>query len=267
MRRGADRGYDEWRLRLGGVSPLLACALLVLGLSCGSTGGGADDPEGDGFVSDSCNPDSSCLSLSVNPRSLRANNADVAGLSARLVDASGTPVPGVQVCFTMEDPSAATIFDPAGGCGITDANGQLSGKLRARNRTGSFLVIVRGPNAFGLETRQTITIGQQCDLGLTPDSGTIAADGSQVLEACVTCTDNTVGAGFPVTLSTSCDRPQFDGGFCDLSPNSGTTGQDGCVRSTLVNRNRANGSRIANVNAQSDAGSDSSTFTLSGGGE
>jgi hypothetical protein len=194
---------------------------------------------------------------------LRANNADVAGLSARLVDASGTPIPGVQLCFSMEDASAATIFDPAGGCGITDANGQLSGKLRTRNRTGSFLVIVRAPSAFGLETRQTIIIGQQCDLELTPDAGTVAADGSQVLEACVTCTDNTVGLDFPVTFASTCDNRDF----CRVSPRSATTGNDGCARATLVNRNTASGSRIANVNAQSDAGSDSSTFTLTGSGD
>jgi hypothetical protein len=196
---------------------------------------------------------------------LRANNADVAGLSARLVDASGTPVPGVQLCFRMEDASAATIFDPAGGCGITDANGQLSGKLRARNRTGSFLVIVRAPSAFGLETRQTIKIGGRCVLDLMPDSGTISQDASTVLEACVTCSDNTVGVGFPLTFSTGCDPPPPDAGFCTLSPKSGTTGEDGCVRSTLVNHNQANSSRVANVTAQSDSLSDASTFTLQGG--
>lgn len=240
---------------------LAAVGAFTLGfLSCGSTGGhdSGNIVTGLQFVDAACNPNSNCLSLTVSPRSIAANDTDIAGFKASLRDPSGGPLAGIQLCFSMTVADVATILEPNGGCDLTDANGLVSGKLRAGHRTGSYALEVQAPQNFGLETRETIKFGQSCGISLTPTGGTLGARGNVPLKACITCADNGVLPGQAVTFS-GC------GAECNLSPAGATTGNDGCLGATLENTNRGAFPVQSNITATSSGvGSDTSNFVMEG---
>lgn len=156
-------------MRKAGVIFLSSGAVVALGLaliaaysSCGSTSGGVNSRAAFGqFVSQSCSPESpngggNCLTLSV-PNAVPADGTTVSGFRAQLVDGSGIPIPGVQVCFAFEDPGVATILEPTDACGLTGANGLISGQFRDGTQTGSFQLVATAPAGFGLQTRRTIS--------------------------------------------------------------------------------------------------------------
>jgi len=147
----------------------LFCATTALGLamiavysSCGSTGGGTDPADATAqFVSQSCTPlgqngGGNCLTLSA-PNSVKADGATISGFRATLVDGSGRPLSNVQICFGFEDPGVAKITEPTDGCGLTDANGNVSGQFQSGAQDGSFQLIADSPPGFGLEARKTIS--------------------------------------------------------------------------------------------------------------
>src|ERR1044071_9449394 len=141
-----------------------ALAFVAFYSSCGSTGGGNDPVAATSqFVSQSCGPagpfgGGSCLSLTT-PNSITADGQSIGGFRARLVDGSGSPLPGVQICFAFENPGVATIIEPTNGCGLTDQNGLISGQFRAGSNTGSFALVATPQAGFALQIRRTISFG------------------------------------------------------------------------------------------------------------
>jgi hypothetical protein len=148
----------------------LFCAMTALGLtmiaiysSCGSTGGGADPSKAAlQVVNPSCSPagpnqaGGNCLTLAAdNP--VPADGARISGFRASLVGGDGTPIPNVQICFRFEDAGVATIIEPTDGCGLTDANGNVSGQFQDGAQDGSFVLIAEAPPGFNLEARKTIS--------------------------------------------------------------------------------------------------------------
>ena len=236
-------------------------ALAIAFVSCGGTNGGLGDvATGNQFVSTSCSPDTDCLSLSVSPSSLPADGSSVAGFRARLVDGSGAPLPGIQICFSMEVSGVATIIEPNGGCGLTDSNGAVSGQLRAGTSTGSYQLIANAPPSFELEARRTIKFGSACSLELTPDNDSLSEGDSIFLTACVTCSDGSVEEDATVTFSSPGTAR------ASRSPGTATTGSDGCAVSTLTaTQNSAidsPGNVSVTITASSSEGDDTSTFLI-----
>ena len=74
-----------------------------------------------------------------------------------LVDASGSPIAGQQICFAFENPGVATITEPTNACGLTDANGNISGQFRSGSNTGSFALVATAPAGFNLRSSRTIS--------------------------------------------------------------------------------------------------------------
>lgn len=234
-------------------------ALAIAFVSCGGTGGGLGDvATGEQFVSSSCSPDTDCLSLVVSPSSLPADGSSVAGFRATLVDGSGAPLDGIEICFSMEVSGVATIIEPSGGCGITDVNGRVSGQLRAGTQTGSYALIAEAPPAFQLEARRTIRFGAACSLDLTPDSDELSEGDSIFLRACISCSDGTVDEDVTVTFSSPGTTR------ASRSPGTATTGSDGCALSTLTaTQNTAvDGNVTVTITATSSDGDDTSTFLI-----
>lgn len=141
----------------------LGLGLIAFYSSCGSTGGsGVNSSAAFGqFVSQSCSPENptgggSCLSLSA-PNAVPANGTTISGFRAQLVDGSGSPLPGVRICFAFENPLVATIVEPTNACGLTDGNGLISGQFRDGTISGSFQLVATAPAGFGLQARRTIS--------------------------------------------------------------------------------------------------------------
>jgi hypothetical protein len=166
---------------------LVGAALAVVAFysSCGTTGGGNDPVAATSqFVSQSCAPagpfgGGSCLSLQT-PNAVPADGATVSGFRARLVDGSGAPVSGVQICFAFENPLVATIVEPTNACGLTDGDGRISGQFRDGVNTGSFALVATPQAGFALQIRRTISFvapdqqpsgGGGCTLGGDCPSG------------------------------------------------------------------------------------------------
>lgn len=259
---GAARTINAWnrvRWLLGvlGVTGMLALTFV----SCGDTGGDSGVQGGNQFVSQGCLPEDSCLSLTINPRFLQANNSDVASFIARLIDDSGNVLVNEQICFSIDDPTGATIFDPATFCQLTDSFGSVSGKLRSNRRTGSFRLIATPTTNFGLTGSVTFVVGggdDVCLLDLLPDTGLIPPATGQRLNACTICADGARAIGAPVNFS-GCPP-----GVCTLSPVSDATDNNGCA--TTILRNQAvggeNNAVQVNISATSGFGGDVSTFIL-----
>ena len=200
-------------------SSLLAAGVAVMAgySSCGGTGGGVNPFEAfQQFVSQSCSPagpngGGNCLTLSV-PNSVPADGVTISGFRTRLVDGSGNPLPGVQICFAFENPLVAVIIEPTNACGLTDQNGLVSGQFRDGVNSGSFALVATAPGGFALQTRRTISfeastvlagnVGQPC--GQSGDAA--CGDGTF-------CTNNE--ACFS-NLST-CQRPGLTGACCGVS--------------------------------------------------
>jgi cysteine-rich repeat protein len=244
-------------LAVAATGTLLGAFALFL-VQCGGTGGGlGTDAPGGQTVNPSCNPENTCLDLTVADRFLEADGADETGFQATLRDGSGNPVDGVEICFRMEDPGLATIFEPVDGCELTNAQGLVSGRLRARRRTGSVDLIA---TATRLEDRERLRFGGVCLLDLTPNSGVIEAGGSEFLRACISCSDNTVLRGATVTFS-GCPGAAT----CTLSPTSATTDNDGCAQTSLLNTKSDTTNEQVNITAtEPTSGSDTSNFVLEG---
>src|SRR5262249_60817646 len=97
-----------------------------------------------------------CLTLAAsNP--VPADGATISGFRASLVGGNGAPIPNVQICFRFEDTGVATIIEPTDGCGLTDANGNVSGQFHDGAQDGSFDLIAESPPGFNLEARKTIS--------------------------------------------------------------------------------------------------------------
>jgi hypothetical protein len=189
---------------LASVLSVGAVALAVY--SCGSTGGAA--AEVISFVNSTCSPDTSCLTLTA-PNTVAVGDTD--SFRARLVDGSGVPVSGVDVCFEVED-NAATIVEPVDGCGLTDANGNVSGQLQPVI-TGSYQLIAR---AVGLTVRKSMKF----------TSGTPPAPPGSVGSNCVDDADCN-SALFCSFGSQIC--PQYGSGICNEKRTSGSSADSCCT--------------------------------------
>jgi hypothetical protein len=148
-----------------GVAVGVGLALIALYSSCGSTHGGANTGSAafGQFVSQSCSPEGqsgggSCLSLAV-PNSVPADGKTISGFRAQLVDGSGLPLGGVQICFAFENPGVARIIEPTNSCGLTDGNGLVSGQFQDGTQNGSFALVATAQAGFGLQARRTISFG------------------------------------------------------------------------------------------------------------
>src|SRR5438552_5439766 len=146
----------------------LGLAMIVLYSSCGSTDSDLNPNAALGqFFNQSCAPNGgACLTLTA-PNSVPADGTTISGFRARLVDGSGVPVTGQEICFAFEDPGVAVITEPTDACGLTDANGAVSGQFRDGLNTGSFQLVANAPAGFGLRARKTVKFGAAG----TPPSG------------------------------------------------------------------------------------------------
>src|SRR5206468_3815347 len=151
----------------------LGLAMIAVYSSCGGTGGGTDPSQAAAqVVNPSCSPagpnqaGGNCLTLNA-PSSVPADGATISGFRATLVGGDGAPIPNVQICFRFEDPSVATITEPTDDCGLTDANGNVSGQFQDGAQNGSFDLIAESPPGFNLEARKTISF-QQTTRGVPP---------------------------------------------------------------------------------------------------
>ena len=158
-------------MRRSGVVVYTSVATVAVGLasiaiysSCGNTGGGVNPAAALAqFVSPSCTPaGNACLTMTV-PNTVPADGTTLSGFRASLVDGSGAPLPGVQICFHFEDPDVATIVEPTDLCGLVDSNGFVSGQFRDGVRTGSFQLVADVGAGFALETRRTISFLQSAN--------------------------------------------------------------------------------------------------------
>ncbi|MGH7855860.1 MAG: hypothetical protein ACREQY_00910, partial [Candidatus Binatia bacterium] len=171
---------------IAALIPLAIVGVITAGfVNCGSTGGSGSGT-GDQFVNTSCNPDDNCLELSAPGRLVVGESGT---FRARLVDGSGNPISGVQLCFEVEN-DAGDIVDPPGGCGTTDANGIVSGTVRA-GVEGSHLLIASAPSGFGLTVRRRIifTAAELCTSEADCQANQFCAEGGGECElpdgACV----------------------------------------------------------------------------------
>lgn len=201
----------------------LFCAMTGLGLamiavysSCGGTGGGTSNSQAAAqVVNPSCSPagpnqaGGNCLTLAA-PSSVNADGGlQLYGFRASLVGGDGRPISGVQICFRFEDSNVATIVEPTDGCGLTDANGNVSGQFQAGAQDGSFQLIAEAPPGFNLEARKTISF-QKVARGVPP--GLACSSGSDCTSG--ECSGNTgvcpggpcclAAAGDPCTTSATC---------------------------------------------------------------
>ncbi len=140
----------------------LGLAMIAIYSSCGGTDGGTSASEAAAqVVNPSCQqagPNQSggnCLTLTAN-NPVPADGATISGFRASLVNGSGGPISGVQICFRFEDAGVANITEPTDGCGLTDANGNVSGQFQDGAQDGSFVLIAEAPPGFNLQARKTI---------------------------------------------------------------------------------------------------------------
>src|ERR1051325_12185633 len=120
------------------LSAAVTLGLGMIGLysSCGSTSSDVNPTEAVGqFFNQSC-WGGNCLTLT-SPNVVPADGTTIAGFQARLVDGSGVPITGQEICFAFENPGVAVITEPTNACGLTDPNGGGSGKFRVGTTTGS----------------------------------------------------------------------------------------------------------------------------------
>jgi hypothetical protein len=141
----------------------LGLAMIAVYSSCGGTGGGADPSKAAlQVVNPSCSPagpnqaGGNCLVLFA-PNSVPADGSTISGFRATLFGGDGAPIPNVQICFRFEDAGVATITEPTDGCGLTDANGNVSGQFQSGGQDGSFQLIAESPPGFNLQARKTIS--------------------------------------------------------------------------------------------------------------
>lgn len=195
----------------GGLSALVSYS------SCGGTGGGVNSLAAfQQFVSQSCSPagpngGGNCLTLSV-PNAVPADGQTVSGFRAKLIDGSGAPLPGVQICFAFENPFVATIFEPTNACGLTDQNGLISGQFRDGTVSGSFALQATAPAGFALQTRKTISFE-----GTTIIPGSDGSPcGSPRDRACATGLFCTTGNDGCFGNLPTCQAPQGGGACCSV---------------------------------------------------
>ncbi len=200
------------------LSSMVGAALAVVALysSCGSTGGGNDAEAASAtFFSQACAPagpfgGGSCLSLQT-PSSIQADGRQIGGFRARLVDGSGNPLPGVQICFAFENPGVATLIEPTNGCGLTDQNGLISGQFQAGNNTGSFALVATPQAGFGLQIRRTISFTQGPS---RPSGGAGCSTGSDCESGECSASASVCGAGLGACCLGAQGDPCFDASSC-----------------------------------------------------
>lgn len=202
-------------------SSLLAAGLAVMAgySSCGGTGGGVNPFEAfQQFVSQSCSPagpngGGNCLTLSVTS-TVPADGVSTGSFRTQLVDGSGNPLPGVQICYAFENPLVATILEPTNACGLTDQNGRISGRFRAGVNPGSFALVATAPAGFSLQIRRTVRFTESGNPVLPGNVGSpCGQSGDAACTAGSFCTNNDRCFS---QLST-CQTPGLTGACCNIS--------------------------------------------------
>ncbi len=222
-----------------GVAVGVGLALIALYSSCGSTGGGANTGTAafGQFVSPSCSPEGqtgggSCLSLAA-PNAVPADGRTVSGFRAQLVDGSGNPIGGVQICFAFENPGVAIIVEPTNACGLTDGNGLISGQFQDGVNTGSFQLVATAQAGFGLQARRTISfvggagpigpgaVGQPCASDSDCNSALFCSFNDTCFGGPSQCTQKISNTTSACCADVECSSGTCAGGFCQ-STSTGT---------------------------------------------
>jgi len=191
------------------LSGAVALGLAMIGLysSCGSTSSDVSPTEALGqFFNQSCSG-GNCLTLT-SPNVVPADGRSISGFQARLIDGSGVPIVGQEICFAFENPGVAVITEPTNACGLTDANGGVSGQFRVGTTTGSFQLVANAPGGFALRASKEIDFG-------TPGTQSSGGGGCQLASDCpsgecsagAVCGGNTCclgGSGAPCTVPAQC---------------------------------------------------------------
>jgi hypothetical protein len=156
---------DRFGVALFSAMAGLGLAMIGLYSSCGGTGGGTSNSQAAAqAVNRSCSPPGpnqtggNCLTLNA-PNAVPADGVTLSGFRAALIGGDGAPITGVQICFRFEDARVAIIIEPTDGCGLTDANGNVSGQFQDGTVPGSFQLIAEAPPGFNLQARETISFG------------------------------------------------------------------------------------------------------------
>jgi len=218
-----------------GVAVGVGLALIALYSSCGSTNGGANTGTAafGQFVSQSCSPEGqngggSCLSLAV-PNSVPADGRTISGFRAQLVDGSGNPLGGVQICFAFENPGVARIIEPTNACGLTDGNGFVSGQFQDGTQNGSFALVATAQAGFGLQARRTISFGggtgglapgavsQPCATDSDCNSALFCSFNTSCFPGPSQCTQPIADTTTPCCANVECASGTCNGGFCQSS--------------------------------------------------
>jgi hypothetical protein len=192
------------------LSTAVALGLAMIGLysSCGSTDSDVGPAEALGqFFNQSCSG-GNCLTLTA-PNAVPADGRFIGGFIARLVDASGTPVVGQELCFAFENPGVATIIEPTNACGLTDTNGSVSGQFQVGSSTGSFQLVANAPGGFGLRARKTISFGTSTS---TPSGGAGCTSGAQCTSG--ECSSSLAVCGGPACCLGGSGSPCTANGQC-----------------------------------------------------
>jgi hypothetical protein len=239
-----------------GVAVGVGLALIALYSSCGSTSGGAKTGTAafGQFISNSCSPEAgsgpfngstgggSCLSLGA-PSSVPADGRTISGFRAQLVDGSGRPLEGVQICFAFDNPGVARILEPTNACGLTDLNGFVSGQFQDGTQNGSFQLVATAQAGFGLQARRTISFGggtgglapgavsQPCATDSDCNSALFCSFNTSCFPGPSQCTQPISDTTTPCCTNVECASGTCSGGTC-LATGTGTLNNgDSCTQS------------------------------------
>ncbi len=164
--------------------------------------------------------------LNTTPQSAAINTAFVVPLSVTVKDAGNNPVPGVSVTFTAPGSTATGAFATGGGC----------------TATGCIVTT----NSSGVATANTFTAnGQVGSYSVTATSGSLTPVNfslsntdtpATVTGVSSTTANGTYGAGAPISIIVSFNKPVNVNGTPQLALNSGGTASyaSGSATSTLT---------------------------------
>lgn len=209
------------------VRPLLALALTLLFVAACSSGGGGDDDGG----TPAPPIDTSIAEIIVDANPDSINVMESSPVTAMVYDESGNPISGVQVGFSLNQPSLAAVSPRIA---TSDSNGMARATLTARDQQGN-LTVTASVDAL-VSNPKTVSILS----GVSPDQINVTATPTTVL------VEGTAGIqtevldrnGNPVPDGTAVSFEVDNTNFGSMSKDSGTT-INGFASSTFIAANQA----------------------------
>ncbi len=191
--------------------PLFASALALIFVAACSSGGGGDDsgttpPETDVVIAQ--------IAIDTSPSTI--NVMETSAVTATAYDDSGSPISGVYVSFSLDQPALAAISPPVA---TTDGNGVAHATLTAREKVGSVKITATSEEMSSSEQPLSILSGVSPDkINVTVTPGTILVEGTAAIQAEVLDSN-----GDPVPDGTSVSFEVSNETFGSMSPAEKTT--------------------------------------------